>query len=189
MTNKGKKSYEACYLAEYRRQNPDKSEQWRINAEIKHLEKAGYTVTKAKKQPEEMTIEELEEVIDRERIRNREYARRWRESHREHLREYQKQYKKAHPEKFKVSRSKNTEYARNWREKHRTAIRSYQRKWSAEHKDRVAEYAKNWRAKNPGYNRLRWQKYKQALERARREQEARIRRDIKESRQKGSGNK
>ena len=151
-----RKSYEAVYLASYRRQNPEKSNQWRINSEINHLQANGYEVTKTKtkerpKQPEEMTLAELEERVQQAREQNRRYCRKWREKNREHRREYLREYRRLHPEKFKSCQSteKYREYKARWRAKHRDEINAYQRKWSKDRRERI----------------------KKALEQARREQE------------------
>ena len=100
-----KLSYDAAYLRQYRRKNPEKQKEWRTRSEIKHLESCGYTVTKAtkRKQPEEMSLEELEEFFDEQRRKRREYLRK---------------YKAKHPEKVAKAR----EYKRAWREKHRDQI-------------------------------------------------------------------
>lgn len=187
-----KSSYDARYLRSYRRQNPQKSEQWRTNSEIRHLEKLGYKVIAPEhKQPEQMTVEELESHIDQAKKRDREYQRRWKSKNREHLREYHRQYMKDHPEirnKSKVSPEKRREYAARWRARHREEIREYQRNYYANNTDRIREHQAKWRAKNPHYEKLRWQRYKNALEKARKEQQARIRRDIKAKRKGVSNN-
>ena len=54
--------------------------------------------------------------------------------------------------------------------------------------ERVKEYQAKWRAKNPNYEKLRWQRYINALEKARKEQQAKIRRDIKAKRKGVSNN-
>ena len=78
-----KLSYDAAYLRQYRRKNPDKQKEWRTRSEIKHLESCGYTVTRAtkRKQPEEMTLEELEDFISSEREKRRAYFREYRKNH------------------------------------------------------------------------------------------------------------
>lgn len=182
------KSYEARYLQSYRRNHPEKQEQWRINSEIRHLESCGYTVIQQRKQPEQMTVEELESHIDQAKQRDREYQRKWKAKNREHLREYHRQYRKEHPERTKPTPEKQREYKARWRARHREEIREYQRNYYANNTDRIREHQAKWRAKNPHYEKLRWQRYKTALEKARKEQQARIRRDIKAKRKGVSNN-
>ena len=188
-----KLSYDAAYLRQYRRKNPEKQDEWRTRSEIKHLESLGYQVTKVtkRKQPEQMTVEELENHIDQAKKRDREYQRKWKAKNREHLREYHRQYMKDHPEirnKSKVSPEKRREYAARWRARHREEIREYHRNYYANNTDRIREHQAKWRAKNPHYERLRWQRYKNALAKARKEQRARIRREINAKRKGVSEN-
>ena len=178
-----KKSYDALYMRAYRKRNPEKQEQWRISSEIRHLESCGYIVTR--KKPEEMTVAELESRIDQAQDRKRESQRKWKENNRDHLREYHRQYRKDHPEKCKISPEKRREYSARWRAKHRDEIRQYSRDWYANNTEKARASQARWRKNNPHYERLRWQRYKSALEKARQEQRARIRRDIKEAKQKG----
>ena len=146
------KSYDALYLPQYRKRNPEKQEKWRISSEIKHLEACGFEVkpTPQKKQPEDMTLDELENYIAT--VKNR-------------RKEYQKKWKSANPEKRR-------EYAARWRAKHREEIRAYSREYYALHPDKARESQAKWRAKNPNYEKIRWQRYITALNEARQKKQA-----------------
>ena len=134
----GSKSYDAMYLSAYRKQNPDKSEQWRINSEIRHLEKLGYKVIEPKrKQPEEMTLEELESIADKRREQNRRYCAEWRKRNRDRINAYQREYSKTHPRTVQ-----NREYRRKWREANKERLAEYRRSWYANHSEQILEKQK-----------------------------------------------
>lgn len=146
-----------------------------IKQAIAFLQKYGYTVQK--KQPEEMTVEEIVNIKNR----NYESAKRWRERNKERIAEYQRQYRKEHPEKCKISTEKNREYSRRYRETHREKIREYSRKWYAENKDKVYESKRKWRLANPDYAKKQYWKQKRAWEKAVKERNAMIRKQIREA--------
>lgn len=169
-----KKTYDALYLRSYRKHNPEKAEQWRITSEIRHLERLGYKVIPPKKkQPEEMTLDELESHFDKARQAQREYKRQWREKNRERVREYNREYKRTHQNTSTTEETKK--YIRRWREKNPERVRDYQRRWLANHPEKVREYNKRWRDNHPNYGKIRYERYKKALEQAKRDQRAKER--------------
>ena len=184
-----KKSYDAVYLRNYRENNPERAEQWRISSEIRHLEKLGYVIIKPKerpKAPQEMTDAELEESavvietdIEKRKRQNRDACRRWREKNQDHVREYQKQWKEKNKDRIKVDPEKRRIYKARWRAKNREKLREQSRAWYAEHKEQAAEYQRKWMAKNPDYAKRRRAREKARLDAIRKEQRARIRRDTK----------
>lgn len=171
----GNKTFEARYLQAYRKQNPEKQEQWRTTSEINHLRSLGYAVIEPKKQPEEMTLEELENKVDEIRRKKREYARAWRARNKDRIKGYNRRYRQ---KPRSVSPEKRREYQAKWRAKHREELRAYHRNYYALHPEQAKESREKWRAKNPHYEKLRWRRYKDALAKARKEQQDRIRRDI-----------
>lgn len=145
-------NYNSKYLKNYRRNNPEKQEQWRTTSEIRHLESKGYTVRK-KRNPEDMTLEELEAFFEKER----QASKKWKNAHKEELKAYHKK----------------------WRGEHQEELREYNRKWRAKNQERVKEYNRKWREANPDYWKIRNKRYLDALEKARKEQQKRIREDIR----------
>lgn len=122
-----------------------------------------------RKQPEEMTLEELENEFARIRQKRTEYMRKYRQKHSEKFRQYTKEYKA------------------KWRAKNRDRINEYHRKWCNEHPEAVREHSRKWRSEHPDYAKRRWARYKLALEKARAEQRNRIQRDIQEMKNRKGG--
>lgn len=163
-----KVSFEARYLRGYRKRNPDKAEQWRTTSEINHLKSLGYRIIPPeRKQPEEMTLKELESHYDRAKQAKREYMRRYVDKNREKIREYQREYRRTHPEK--KDPAKQREAVRRWKENHAEEVNEYLREWKAKNPEKVREYRRKWREKNPDYNKRRKERFQQAIEKARHE--------------------
>ena len=88
----------------YRKQNPEQEEKRKIQAEIKHLEKAGYVVIKPREnvvQIEELPLEKLEAIEEERKAKNRAYLKKWRAENRERINLYQREYKKAKRQRIK----------------------------------------------------------------------------------------
>lgn len=145
--------------------NPEKTQQQRTEREVKHLEELGFTVIPPKrKQPEEMTLEELESHLTREQKARQEYMRNYVARNRERLRQYQREYKRTH--KIKIDPAKQKEYVKRWKAKHAEEVREYQRKWKADHAEQVKGYRRKWLEKNPDYYKQRNDRFKSAYKKA-----------------------
>ena len=166
-TARCRKKNNAEYMRQYRKQNPEKAKQHRITSEIRHLESLGYIVKAPRKKPEQMTVEELETIVNTKQKKLREYKRKWRAKNREHIRDYQRQYFKDHPEKF-PSAEERRKYLQKWRDEHREEVREYRRQWYRKNADKAKEYQRKWAAKNPDYTK----RYRQALAQAKQKQAA-----------------
>lgn len=180
-----KPSYDALYLRSYRKWRPDKAEQWRINSEIRHLRKLGYTVIAPVEtivEPEDMTTEELESHLAR--YNSREYAKQWRESNREHIREYQRKYRETHRAEIAESNRKSNA---KWRNDNPELVKAYAKRWREANPEKVREYQKRWLAKNPHYGRVRYARQKARYQQMQQEYNARIREYVREQKQQNGG--
>ena len=102
-----------------------------INAEIPQP-----TKTK-QKQPEEMSLQELEAFVQRRREQTRKTCQRWRKNNMEHVRQYMKEYRMKHPEKFRQDTPEAREYRRKWREKNKDHVNAYRRQWEKDRRERI----------------------------------------------------
>lgn len=179
-TKQCRKQNNSRYMREYRKRNPQKTEQHRITSEIRHLEKLGYTIKApaTRENPSDLSTNDLDKIREQKRL----YAREWRAKNRDHVREYSRNYRKSHP--VKISPEKRREYSKRWREKNRDHIREYARQWYYNNPEKAKALREKWRAQNPGYEKLRWARYKHAFEQAKREQYRKIRQEIREAEEK-----
>ena len=133
-----KPCYDALYQRRYWQDHPEKQEEWRVRAEIKHLRSLGYSVTK-------------KAAIDEATAARRAYYRQWRAKNRERVSAYNRRYNERHPEYREIRR----EYARKRRAEDPEGMREYGRRWRAANADRVNAYKREWLENHPGYYKNR----------------------------------